>query len=183
MNMAPALPAGAKFSFHAAALRDAFDHGFTVPLQHGSQDRDDFLTIRLDDVPYLLRLADITALSTDHKISALPGQMAPLLGLAGFRGTLLPVYGLATLLGQEAKQPMRWLARTSSVAFAFTRLDAHLRLSGAQILPQPDAAPARRHISGFLQLDDHLRPVLNMVSLLETVRELAGAPLQEENPQ
>lgn len=166
----------------AAALRETFDHGFASPPQPVTGAHEDFLAIRLDDAPYALRLAEITALSTDHKIAAMPGQMASLRGFAGFRGTLLPVYALGPLLGHPTVQPPRWLARTASVAFAFTRLDGHLRLSAARILPQHGTAPAQRHISGFLQLEDHIRPVLDMGQLIETVRALAGTTSKEENP-
>jgi chemotaxis signal transduction protein len=171
------------FAARAAALRDVFDRGFAAPPPSAVQAAEDFLAIRLEDAPYALRLADITALAVDSRIIAVPGQFPALLGLAGFRGALLPVYALGALLGHDATLPARWLVRADELAFAFTRLDGHLRLSATQFLPLLARASAqghvKRHVSGFLQLADHRRPVLDMAALRAAVRALAGTDMKE----
>lgn len=170
----------------AASLRDSFDRSFAAALQDGAPEVEDFLAIRVEDAPYAIRLADIAALAASPGITAIPGQPAALLGLAGFRDAILPVYALAALLGHGIAEPPRWLLRAPQVAFACSRLDGHLRLPAGLILPQPAATPARRHVRGFLQTDDLIRPVLDMASLLEAVRAVSGATMnatmKEQDP-
>jgi purine-binding chemotaxis protein CheW len=169
-----------QLAMRAAALRENFDRGFAAPRQAGTPDVVDFLAISVDAAPYAIRLADIASLSTDHVITAIPGQLA-LRGLAGFRGAMLPVYGLAALLGHDTTAAERWLARAPPVAFAFTRFEGHLRLPAGQIVAQAADAPARRHVRGFLEHETHIRPILDMASLFEAVRILAGATKKEQD--
>ena len=167
-----------QLAIRAVALRENFDRGFAAPRQAGAQDVVDFLAISVDASPYAIRLADIASLSTDHVITAIPGQ-AGVLGLAGFRGAMLPVYALAALLGHDTAAPARWLVRAPPVAFAFPRFEGHLRLPAAQVVANAQEAPAPRHVRGFLEHETHIRPILDMASLFEAVRILAGATKRE----
>ena len=161
----------------AARLRENFDASFAAPLRDSTPDEEGFLAIRVEGAAYAIRLADISALSATPKITEIPGQPAALLGLAGFRGIMLPVYALAVLLGTSASLPPRWLVRTPHAAFAFSQLDGLMRQSAAHILPQQADSPARRHVSFFLQTEAQIRPVLDLASLLEEMRVLAGATM------
>jgi chemotaxis signal transduction protein len=167
-----------ELALRVMALREAFDRSFATP-QANAVESVDFIMIRVDEAPYAIGLADIAALSASGRITAIPGQPAALLGLAGFRGAMLPVYGLAALLG-HGTAPVGWLVRTSQMAFGFSWFEGHLRLPTAQILPQREAAAALRHVSGFLQYENHTRPVLDMASLFAAVVVLAGGTMKEE---
>lgn len=164
----------------AMALRNDFDRSFAAPRRAGAVESVDFIAIRVDEAPYAIGLADIAALSASPRMTAIPGQPAALLGLAGFRGAMLPVYGLAALLGHGTAAPVCWLVRTPLLAFAFSRFEGHLRLQPTQIVPQQEGASAGRHVSGFLQYENHARPVLDMASLFEAVRALAGGTIKEQ---
>src|SRR4051812_7736160 len=83
----------------AQGLKRAFDGSFAAAPQRRDADTEDFLAIRLGCDPYALRLREIGGLFADRRISALPSGIVELLGIAGFRGTILPVYDLRMLLG------------------------------------------------------------------------------------
>ena len=170
-----------ELAMRAMTLRENFDRSFAAPRQAGAVESVDFIAIRVDEAPYAIRLEDIAALSVSRKITALPGQAATLLGLAGFRGAMLPVYGLAALLGHGMGAPACWLVRAPPVSFAFSQFEGHLRLPAVQIVPQQEASSAGRHVSGFLQYEGHTRPVLDMASLFEAVRALAGGTIKEQD--
>jgi purine-binding chemotaxis protein CheW len=159
-------------SGRAASLRENFDRGFAAPRQETAAALVDFLAISVGTAPYAIRLADIAALSNGHNVTAIPGQPAALLGLAGVRGVILPVYGLAALLNHDTAMPAGWLVRAPPVAFAFSRFEGLLRLPASSIVPPP---ATHRHLRGFLEHGAKIRPVLDMPALFESVRILADA--------
>jgi chemotaxis signal transduction protein len=84
----------------AAGLRAAFDRAFAEPLRLDAPATENLLAIRIGTEPCALRLSEIAGLFADRKITRVPGSAAALLGLAGFRGALVPVYSLQILVGQ-----------------------------------------------------------------------------------
>jgi purine-binding chemotaxis protein CheW len=121
-------------------LRAAFDASFADPPREEVAGHDDLLAIRAGGRRYALRLTQAAGLFPDRPVTRLPGPVSALLGVAGFRGAIVPVYGLAAVFGiggtaaavnnDEAGRP-RWLvlaAGTPSVALAFDELDGHLRV-------------------------------------------------------
>ena len=83
-----------------AELRESFDRGFALPPADASRAGDAFLIVRAGDgaVRDLAGRAS-WAWRVDRKIVPLPLQVPGLLGLAGLRGQLTPVFSLASLLG------------------------------------------------------------------------------------
>ncbi len=129
----------------AAALRLAFDRSFAEPLSPETMQRHDFLAVRVGAGPWAIRLAEVAGLFADRRITPVPSGAAGLVGIAGFRGTILPIYDLAGLLGQQASAPLRWLvaAAEAPVGFAFEGFDRHVRVTAEAILPQQDSGAAR----------------------------------------
>jgi purine-binding chemotaxis protein CheW len=157
-----------KLEERAVDLRRAFDRSFAEPVRRLDVHTENLLAIRLGDDPYALRLSEITGLFADKRVSAMPSGVRALLGIAGFRGAILPVYDLRILLGYAPSSVARWLvvAAKRPVAFAFDALDGHLRLARDAIAT--DAQAHHEHVGEIACLPEP-RPIVRLASVLEAV--------------
>src|SRR5689334_2101663 len=92
-----------------AALRAEFDGSFGQPVRPPDAEHAELLALRAGGRRYALRLAQTSGLHPDRPVTPLPGPVTALLGLAGFGGTIVPVYDLAALLGHPGPDQPRWL--------------------------------------------------------------------------
>lgn len=171
----------------AAELRSAFDRGFTAPLRIEAVATQDLLAIRVGAEPYAVRLSEVTGLFVDRKLTRVPGGHAALLGIAGFRGALVPVYGLRALLGHSGTQAPRWLVVTAvaPVAFAFEGFEGHLRAAADAILPRQSPAQMRGYAPDFIRTESVVRPVLHLPSVIDALATTEASntkPNQESKP-
>jgi len=123
-------------SGRAAELRRAFDRSFAVPQNATVEDSVELLAIRAGGAGYAIRLAAVSGLFADRTVTALPSPVPELLGVAAFRGTVVPVYDLGVLLGHARSGKPRWLVLdtgTPAVGLAFEELDGHLRVPAGEI--------------------------------------------------
>jgi chemotaxis signal transduction protein len=152
-----------------AELRADFDRSFAAPLRADITQKLDLLAIRVGSEPCAIRLSDVVGLFSDRRITRVPGSNAALLGIAGFRGVLIPVYGLRTLLGHSGTQAPRWLviAAGSPVALAFDAFEGHLRAAADAILPQQTTM--RGCAREFIRTADAVGSVLHMPSVIEAL--------------
>jgi chemotaxis signal transduction protein len=163
-----------QYSATASDLRRNFDRGFSAVRRADTTVRDDFLVVRLGGDSYAIRLAEISGLVSDKKITRLPGRVAALIGIAGFRGAILPVYDLAVLLGYATADTPRWLvtAAREPVAFAFEGFEGHLRLSRDAIAPQKEVDDrSRSHIHATARTSDRVRPIVDILSVLDAIKK------------
>jgi purine-binding chemotaxis protein CheW len=128
-----------------AQLRTAFDRSFAEPVAGVGPRMEHLLTIRVGGRPYAIRLSEVAGVFTGWSVVPVPGPRPELLGVAGHRGDLVPVYDLGALLGSAepsepvgARRPGCVVLATGSapVAFAFDRTDGHVRIP-ADALPPP----------------------------------------------
>lgn len=157
-------------SARAAELARAFDRSFTEPVRPVSDDFDDFLAIRAGGAVYAIRVRDVAGLTVDRKIVPLPTSEPALLGIAGLRGGVVPVYSLATLLGGApiAEAP-RWLLLVGAGAplgFAFDQFDGYVRVPHAEVSSGGEAA---MHES--VRIADVWRGIADIAALAETIKE------------
>jgi chemotaxis signal transduction protein len=159
-----------------AALRAAFDRSFAeVPMAERAR-AEDFLAIRVAGDPYAIRLSDISALHRDRKIVTIPSRAPDLLGIAGFRGMMAPVYDLGSLLGYCAASTPRWLVLSrgrSPVGWAFDLFEAQMRLEPGNISSPGGEEHTRRHVRGAVHADHVVRPLIDIASLLEAIARRA----------
>jgi len=122
----------------AAELRDAFDRVFAQAPSPEAGAMESLLTIRIGANPYALRLKEVSGLFADKKVTWLPSSAPELLGLAGIRGTVLPVYDLGRLLGCPTAGAPRWLVVIAAmpVALAFEAFDGYLTVREGTISRQ-----------------------------------------------
>jgi chemotaxis signal transduction protein len=157
----------------AAELRLAFDRSFSNAPHSGSTAAEKLLALRVGSNPYLVRLAEVSGLFTDKKITWLPSHVAELLGLAGLRGTVLPVYDLGMLLGCPSTATQRWLLVTAAtpVGLAFDAFDGYLSVRLEAIIPEVRAEGRERHVREVVHTADRVRPLVSLTSVLESISE------------
>jgi chemotaxis signal transduction protein len=164
----------------AAALRSAFDEIFATPWRADVAANTDFIAIRVGDERCAIRLAEVTGLFADKKITRVPGTVAGLLGIASFRGALLPVHHLAppdaattpsatSRLGTAAAP--RWLvvAAAAPVAFAFEAFESHLRAPVDAILPRQSHGDTRGFAPNFVRAGGVVRPIIDLAAIVATL--------------
>lgn len=144
----------------AAALRRAFDESFAVPPTASNEHLEGLLAIRLGSDPFALRLSDVAGIIAEPRIVPVPSPMPLLLGIIGRRGVMAPVYDLAAALNYTPAVNVRWMVlvgETHSVGLGFETFEAHLQVPRSDMLGMVRAAGA-------------LRPVINVMSLLQRLR-------------
>ena len=161
-----------RLATRAATLRAGFDRSFAEPAQLDMTATEDLLAVRVGDDVFAIRLSEIAGLYVGKKMTRVPGGDPALLGIAGFRGTIQPVYSLATLLGRPAEASPRWLviAAAAPIAFAFGAFDRHLRVASATIRPRDVNAKDQPYARDFVPVQQFVRPILHLPSILDAIR-------------
>lgn len=162
----------------AEELRHAFDGSFAVPAQVDTGQTEDLLAIRTGSEASAIRLSEIAGLFADKKVTRVPGRVAALLGVAGFRGAIVPVYDLHVLLGHPTAKAARWLVTASgaSVAFAFEAFDGHLRISRDAIMAQQASEQTRKYVNGVVRMQDVVRSIVDLPAILDAIRTQKPEP-------
>ena len=156
----------------AEELRQAFDRSFAVPPRIDTTPTEDLLAIRVGSEACAIRLPEIAGLYADKKITRVPGHVAALLGIAGFRGTVVPVYDLHALLGHPTTKTPRWLviATAAPIAFAFETFDGHLRISRDAIVRQEASEHTRKYVNEVVRTEDVVRSIVDLPTVLDAIR-------------
>ncbi|MEV4709148.1 chemotaxis protein CheW [Actinoplanes sp. NPDC049316] len=160
-----------------ADLRDAFDRSFTEPVRRHDAEFVELLAVRAGGRPYALRLSQASGLHPDRPVTPLPGPQPALLGVAGFGGTIVPVYDLAALLGHPVPERPRWLvpcAGAPPLAVAFHELDGHLRVPADEIVDEAGDRPAQEVLRGMVPLPGGTRPIVDLHAARTLVHQLTG---------
>lgn len=154
------------------ALRAAFDQSFAEAVAGERPEQLNFLAVRIAGDPYALQLSEIQSLHASRWLVAAPSALPELLGMAGFRGVLTPVYDLARVLGYGAEPAAKWLVvvqHPSPVAFAFGGFDAHLRVTRESV---SESAPAGTAVvRGAVQRGASTLPLLHLPSLVAGIAQ------------
>ena len=176
MTRIESIPSG-----RAAELRLAFDQSFADPIQEVSRDTVDFISLSLAGDAHAILTADIAGLFVDVKVTPCPSPLAELRGIAGFRGTLTPVYDLGALLGYPMSSG-RWLvlAKGGALAFAFDGFDGHFRVEYAAIATHEGTSSAR-HVHEIARQAERAWPVIDIPSALRAIKARAAASPQKEH--
>ena len=159
----------------ALEMRRDFDSAFAKPIRLDETLTQKFLAIRAGGQPCVIRLSAIAGLYADKKITPVPGGHPALRGIAGFRGTILPVYDLARLVGASPAPTSRWLViakattKAAPVALGFESFEAQLLAQPDAIVAQPAAAEMRGFSHEFLRTAEFSGPILHLPSVLDAI--------------
>lgn len=155
----------------AQALKQEFDSGFASLPERKEEHTADLLSITLLGTQYALHLSSVLGLYANKKITRVPAAKPGLLGIAGFRGIILPVYDLAALIGLPAGAHPKWLAvaKSGDVAIAFEAFGGHLRVPESALATNDYKDGVRRFVSQLVQSEDGLRGVIDLETALKPV--------------
>jgi purine-binding chemotaxis protein CheW len=153
----------------AAGLREEFDASFAAPPRADREDLVALLAIRVGAEPVALRVLETAGLLPARRIVPVPGRRPELLGVSGLRGAVLPVFSLARLLGRGDADEPRWMVLAGDgarVGLAFSAFDGHLLVPAGVVAA---AEPGRGHVAGVARLQDGLRAVLSVPSIVRAI--------------
>jgi chemotaxis signal transduction protein len=157
-------------------LRGDFDRSFAEPARSHDVEHVELLAVGAGGRPYALRLSQTAGLHPDRPVTPLPGPLPALLGLAGFAGTVVPVYDLAALLGHPGATRPRWLVLASGtppLALAFHELNGHVRVAADAIIGET-ARDGRGFLRGMVTLAGDTRPIVDVPAARAAVHALTG---------
>jgi len=162
-------------------MRRSFDESFATPQRSERAEAEEFLGLSIAGDPFALRTRAISGIEAGLRIVALPVKTSELLGIAGIRGRLIPIYSLALLLGYTAPvAEERWVILAGAeppLGFAFSEFEGFLRV--------PQEAGARGEGRGArsgpsalapvetVQVEGVIRHVLPVPSLIEATKARA----------
>lgn len=152
-----------------AEMRAAFDESFARPIEASRKQGDPALVISVGAGHWLLRLSDIAGVARVRPPLSVPGGSPALLGLTGVRGSLVPVYSLAALLGlsETPKVDALWVALASHggmVGLAFDSLIRHAQLDREAVHFASDG-------SSVCRLDGAQLPIVDVAVVAATIRK------------
>lgn len=156
-------------------LRRVFDQTRAAPFSSGTEEQtEDLLAIRVSRDTYAIRVNEISGLATDKKIVAFPSPIPELLGVAGIRGALVPVYSLAMLLGYNAEtERTRWIALCGTedpVALVFGGFEGYVRIPLTQLYAAEQKDVARTHVQHVVRSTEMVRAVVSIPLIRETIQ-------------
>jgi chemotaxis signal transduction protein len=160
----------------AAEFRHAFDRTFAEPILEAREDAEALLGVRVAEARYAVRLVELAGIFMARRIVPVPSAAPALLGLVGFRGTVIPVYGLHQLLGHPSpREPPRWivLVREECVGFAVDQLDDHLSVVPSEITAVHGEAP-RGHVREIVRVSATTRSVVSIHSVVAAIGSQIG---------
>jgi len=160
----------------AAELRTAFDRSFAEVVRAEGSERLDFLAVTIGADRYAIRLSEIAGLFADRKITPVPSRLGTLLGVAGFRGAIVPVHDLRALFGHSSPRAPRWLvlAAAMPVALAFDLFESHVRLAADEIVPRARERGSTDYVRHVARMHDLSRPIVDFTAVLRAIKASAG---------
>jgi chemotaxis signal transduction protein len=163
-------------SSSALGLRRAFDQAFASPAADPSREVEPFVLLKVGDGAYAIRVREIRGFAAARKIVALPSAVRELLGLAGFRGSLVPVYDLAGLLGHgPLGRPPCWFilcGDADPLALAFADFDGYVEHLRADLRSR--GTEERSHVREVLVHGTGARSVIDIPSIISAVQTNVG---------
>jgi purine-binding chemotaxis protein CheW len=163
---------------NVAELKRRFDQSFALPPGKLAEAVEDFIKIRVAGDPYAIRLREITEMVAKRAIVSLPAAAPHLLGLAGIRGGIVPVFGLASILGYRSDfDAPGWMVLTGDdepIALAFSDFDRYLRLSASAIHADETHAAVHQSVREVASTDAGVCAVISIPLIVATIRDRTG---------
>lgn len=163
---------GGFLSTTALQLRQDFDRSFADAARVERGDALDILAVRIATEGYALRAGEVAGLFKDRVVTPVPSATPELLGLAGLRGSVVPVYDLRVLLGHTRGERPRWLVLAAGpevVGLGFDGFEGQFRVPREQIATAgPDVAQTK--VGQAVRTGDVLRRIVDVPALVEAIK-------------
>ena len=161
---------------YAAELRRAFDASFASAGVFEAEATIDLLGVVVAGEAFALRVADVSAVVKPKKIVRVPSRRPALLGLAGIRGNLCAVYGLAALLGRpRGLSAPRWIAvarGSDTIALAFDEVFGFLRARASDLSAAAEGGAP--HVSRIVRAGDTSRSIVDVSEIVLSLQSEAA---------
>jgi chemotaxis signal transduction protein len=155
-----------------AELRTSFDRTFAEPPAAARAAPLRLLAIQVGSRPLAVRLEQVSGIDKARRLLVLPGAPASLLGLMGMRGTLVPVFSLARIIGTEAPAAEPWVlfgGGRDAIGLACAAFDGHVEVAPADVIPVVAADPSRRYVNAQVRMRGVETGVLDLASVFEDI--------------
>lgn len=108
-----------------------------------------------------------------QKVVRIPSTAPGLIGIAGIRGDIVPVFSLSTLLGHgDDPEPPAWtiLARADQlIGLAFAELEAYLLLPSSAVRRDETHRGSSKYVRSLVGTGADLRPVIDLPLVLNDI--------------
>ncbi len=157
-------------------LRTAFDQAFASAPGTEAEPLVSLIAIRLAGQPAVIPAEHILGLAKVKRIIPLPSSIPELIGIAGIRGALIPVFDLARLvgLGSPASQPI-WLVlanRESPIGLAFDEFEGRLEVPPAAVCSE-ERSGGSKNLALLARVKSSVRVVTDVPGVVEAIRKSA----------
>lgn len=150
-----------------AEMRHAFDQIFAAPDPPAAEECEDFVAVRIAGQPFAFRVRELAHIESHRKVVAVPSGRAGLLGLAGIRGKLVPVFSPEVVLGAPpTPAPRQWIAvcrHEAPFGLAFDSLEGYFRVPRSSIIAAADGNQAS--VQQVVRDSSGMWPVIHLPSI------------------
>lgn len=157
----------------AQELREAFDASFASPAMSEPPEHTALLAIRVAGHPYAVRAIDLAGIHLAGKIVPVPSRLPEMMGLVVLGGALVPVYGLAPLLGHgRDSQDSRWLVSCGSgdaLALSCEEFEGYLRVPESEVYHADVGASVREYIHGAVRTKAGVRAIVDTALIVRAI--------------
>ncbi len=164
----------------ARSLREEFDRSFAAAVTVRKEETlSNFLKITSADFTLAVPVECISGLVPGRKVIPLPGAFPGLLGVAGYRTSIVPVVALRSFFGFPPGDATRWfflVRQADPLAIAFDAFRGHLRVPVENVSParlQPASGSSRDISNRTLRHQNELIPVLDVLALSQEISRRA----------
>lgn len=153
-----------------ATLAREFDERFREPREREREATVDFLAIRVAGTLYAVRSLEIVGIALTRKLTRLPTTTPGLVGLAGVRSQIVPVFALSAWLGGAVTENPRWLlliGKSEPLGLGFEELAGYRRVRASEIVSE-----ARRdggEPSELVSFDLGRCPIISLATVLSAI--------------
>jgi chemotaxis signal transduction protein len=164
----------------ASEIGRAFDASFAALPSGRDEEVERLLALRIRKDAYAIRIREMAGFAAARKVVPIPSSIPEMLGLAGFRGVVLPVYSLAALIGYGLDDgPLRWFilcGGADKIALGFADLDGYLELPRSELRAAERRDDESTQVAEVVSAGGEARAILGVSVLLGRIeRKVAAA--------
>ena len=168
----------ATLSKSLADLRQEFDNTFAAAPRGRGEGRESLITLCTGGEALAVRTMHITGIAKRRRIMPVPTTRVPsLLGITAVRGTLLPVYDLAALLGLPAAAGEgSWLmlaSRETPLGIIFDEFEGQVEIERTSLY-ESNSSGSCKHLRLMAGIGAAHRAVIDVPGIMEEIRKTAG---------